>query len=105
LDGSACGDRGSIRPFAITVPFAGVKLAGVPALIAGYQSALTINSFVTAILLLSQFALLRSRALLLLACGYLFTAAAVLLHTLTFLGLFTQADPFGRDRRASPGST
>jgi PAS domain S-box-containing protein len=81
--------------FVITMPFASVKLAQVPALIAGYQSALTINDFVTAVLLFSQFALLKSRALLLLACGYLFTAAAVLLHTLAFLGLFAQADLFG----------
>lgn len=81
--------------FAITLPFAGIKLARVPALIAGYQSALTINGFVTAILLFSQFALLRSRALLLLACGYLFTAAAVLVHTLAFVGLFNPADPLG----------
>ncbi|WP_407155361.1 PAS domain S-box protein [Bradyrhizobium sp. STM 3557] len=81
--------------FAITLPFAGVKLARVPALISGYQSALAINGFITAVLLFSQFALLKSRALLLLACGYLFTAAVVLLHTLAFLGLFTQADPFG----------
>jgi PAS domain S-box-containing protein len=81
--------------FAVTVPFAKVQLANVPALIAGYQSALTINDFVTAVLLFSQFALLRSRALLLLACGYLFTSTAVLLHTLAFLGLFTEADPLG----------
>ncbi len=85
----------SAAAFVVTVPFAKVQLASVPALIAGNQSALTINDFVTAVLLFSQFALLRSRALLFLACGYLFTAVAVLLHTLAFLGLFTATDPLG----------
>ena len=45
----------------------------VPAFVASYQSALAINDLITAILLFSQFAVLRSRALLLLASGYLFT--------------------------------
>jgi len=75
--------------FACAVPFATVPLAPVPAFIASYQSALAINDLITAILLFSQFALLRSRALLLLASGYLFTAAAAIVHALTFPDLFT----------------
>ena len=82
--------------FAIAVPFAGVPLTPVPAFVAAYQSALAINDIITAVLLLSQFAILRSRALLLLASGYLFTAAAAVIHALTFPGLFT---PYGIVRR------
>src|ERR1700716_3343984 len=74
--------------FACAVPFAGVPLAPVPAFIASYQSALAINDLITAILLFSQFAILRSRALLLLACGYLFTSAAAVVHALSFPGVF-----------------
>jgi PAS domain S-box-containing protein len=74
--------------FACAVPFAGVPLAHVPAFVASYQSALAINDVITAILLFSQFAVSRSRALLLLASGYLFTAAAAIAHALTFPGLF-----------------
>jgi PAS domain S-box-containing protein len=81
--------------FVITAPFASVKLARVPAFVATYQSALAMNDLITAILLFSQFALLRSRGLLLLACGYFFTAPAVLLHTLVFPGLFTPTGLFG----------
>jgi PAS domain S-box-containing protein len=77
--------------FASAVPFAGVPLAPVPAFVASYQSALAINDIITAILLFSQFGLLRSRALLLLASGYLFTAAAAVVHALTFPGLFAPA--------------
>ena len=39
-------------------------------------------------MLYSQFAVLRTRALLLLASGYLFTAAAAAVHALTFPDLF-----------------
>ena len=74
--------------FACAVLFAGVPLAPVPAFVASYQSALAINDLITAILLFSQFAILRSRPLLLLASGYLFTAVATIVHGLTFPGLF-----------------
>jgi PAS domain S-box-containing protein len=77
--------------FACTVPFAGVPLAPVPAFVASYQSALAISDVITAVLLFSQFGILRSWALLLLASGYLFTAAAAIVHALTFPGLFASA--------------
>ena len=64
--------------FAIAAVYARVPLAPVPAFVASYQSALAINDLITAVLLFSQFAVLRSRALLLLASGYLFTAAAAI---------------------------
>ena len=80
--------------FACAVPFAGVPLTPVPAFVASYQSALAINDLITAILLFSQFGILRSRALLLLASGYLFTAAAAIAHALTFPGLFAPAGLF-----------
>src|ERR1700751_2434414 len=81
--------------FAIAVPYAGTPLMQVPAFIASYQSAVTVNDLITAILLFSQFAVLRSRALLLLASGYLFTAPAALVHALTFPGLFAPTGLLG----------
>jgi PAS domain S-box-containing protein len=81
--------------FALAVPFAGVPLTPVPAFVASYQSALAINDLITAILLYSQFAILRSWAMLLLASGYLFTAAAAIVHGLTFPGLFTPTGLLG----------
>ena len=80
--------------FACAVPFAG-PLAPVPAFVASYQSALAINDLITAVLLFSQFAISRSRALLLLASGYLFTAAAAIVHALTFPGLFAPGGLLG----------
>jgi PAS domain S-box-containing protein len=77
--------------FACAVPFAGVPLFQAPAFVASYQSALATNDLITAVLLYSQFNILRSRALLLLAGGYLFTAIAAIVHALTFPGLFAPA--------------
>jgi PAS domain S-box-containing protein len=77
--------------FAVAVPYAAVPLTPVPAFVASYQSALAVNDLITAVLLFSQFGILRSRALLLLASGYLFTAAAAFVHALTFPGLFAPA--------------
>ena len=85
----------SVVLFAIAVPFAGTPLTPVPAFVASYQSALAINDLITAILLFSQFAVLRSRALLLLATGYLFTSAAAVVHALTFPGLFAPSGLLG----------
>ncbi len=80
--------------FVCAVPFAGVPLAPVPAFVASYQSALAIIDLITAILLFSQFGILRSRALLLLASGYLFTAAAAIVHALSFPGLLAPTGLF-----------
>ena len=74
--------------FAAALPFSRLPLPQIPAFVASYQSALAINDLITAILLFSQFSLLRSRALVLLASGYLFTAIAAVIHGLTFPNLF-----------------
>ena len=71
-----------------------MPLAPVPAFVASYQSALAINDLITALLLFSQFVILRWWALLLLASGYMFTAAAAIAHALTFPGLFAPAGLF-----------
>jgi PAS domain S-box-containing protein len=75
--------------FACALPFVRVPLTPIPAFIASYQSALAINDLITAILLYSQFALLRSRAVLLLATGYLFTTAITIVHGLSYPNLFS----------------
>ena len=81
--------------FACAVPFAGMPLTPVPAFVASYQSALAINDVITAVLIFSQLAITRSRALLLLAGGYMFTAAAAIVHALTFPGLFSASGLLG----------
>jgi diguanylate cyclase (GGDEF)-like protein len=76
--------------FIVLVPLAKVPLASSSAFIPIYQSALVINDLITAVFLFAQFNnIVRSRALLLLACGYLFTAVMAAIHMLTFPGLFS----------------
>ncbi|MGY3357815.1 PAS domain S-box-containing protein [Bradyrhizobium sp. GM0.4] len=87
--------------FAVAVPFAGIPLLPVPAFVASYQSALVVADIVTAVLLLSQFAVLRTSALLVLATGYLFTAAAAVVHALTFPGLFSPTGLLGANQQTT----
>ena len=75
--------------FFALVPFVRTQLPRIDAFIPAYQAALVVSDLVTAILLLGQFGVLGSRALLVLATGYLFTAFMATVHALTFPGLFT----------------
>jgi signal transduction histidine kinase len=85
----------SFVAFVLTVPYVRVPLARIPAFIPIYQSALFLVDLITAVLLLGQFAWLRSRSMLLLAAGYLFDAAMIVAHTLSFPGLFAPTGLLG----------
>ncbi len=78
----------SVVIFIVAVAFAKRPLGTVWPFIPIYQSALALNDLITAVLLFGQFRGSRSRALLVLAGGYLFTAAMAVVHMLTFPGLF-----------------
>src|SRR2546428_6320819 len=66
--------------FLSAVPFAKMPLAQISAFIPIYESALVINDLITAGLLFGQFSFLLSRALCVLASGYLFTPLMTLSH-------------------------
>lgn len=83
--------------FFIGLPFADTQLPTVWAFIPIYESWLVILDLITAALLFGQYAILRSRALLILGSGYLFTASMITAHALSFPGLFTLAGLFGGD--------
>jgi diguanylate cyclase (GGDEF)-like protein len=87
--------------FLITAPLAQIQLAPVWAFIPAYQSALVVNDLITAIFLYGQFGISRSRPILMLASGYLFTACMAVAHALTFPGLFAASGLLG----AGPQST
>lgn len=81
----------SVVVFVAAAPFAKVQLAAAPAFLPAYQSALIITDLITAVLLLGQFGILRSRSLLVLATGYLFCALMAVAHAWSFPGLFAEA--------------
>ena len=81
--------------FLAAMPFAKQPLGQVAAFIPLYQSALVVNDLITAVLLFGQFSILRSRALFVLACGYLFTGFMTIAHGLTFPGVFSPTGLLG----------
>ena len=91
----------SVVLFLAVVPFATRRLPGVPAFISAYESALVICNLITAVLLFNQFNVSRSRALLVLASGYLFTACIVFAHVLTFPGVFSPTGLLGAGSQSS----
>jgi PAS domain S-box-containing protein len=81
--------------FAVTVPFVQHQFPQVWGFIPIYQTALAITELLTAGLLLAHFHITRSRALLVLGCGYLFAGCMVVPHTLSFPGLFSDTGLLG----------
>ena len=69
----------------------------IPAL----QGIIAAVDFLTAVLLFAQYATERSRAMLWLAAGYLFTALIVVAHTLTFPGAFTPTGLLGAGQQTA----
>ena len=81
--------------FEISAFFATLQLPRVDAFIPAAETAIFINNSITSVLLFSQFAIVRRRALLALALGYYFMALIVIPHALTFPGLIAPADFIG----------
>src|SRR5262249_61249374 len=70
-------------------PYATVKLPAIPAFVPIIAAALFISYGVTAVLLFGQFSILRHRALLVIASGYLFSGLMAVAHSLAFPGAFS----------------
>lgn len=85
----------SMAVFVALAPFAKHKLDAYPVFIPLNQTALIINDLITALLLFMQLRVTRSRALVVLACGYLFAALMATAHLLTFPEVFTPTGLLG----------
>jgi signal transduction histidine kinase len=81
--------------FAAVVPVAGRPLAQLNAFFPSLDAIVLVSDLITAVLLYAQFSISRSRALLALAVGYLFTALIVIPHALTFAGAFSPSGLLG----------
>src|ERR1700737_5511869 len=75
--------------FIIEGPLSTTQAGRIDAFVPAYAMAVFVNDCVTAVLLFAQFSILRSRALLAIASGYLYTALIVIPWMLTFPGVFT----------------
>jgi signal transduction histidine kinase len=76
-------------------PFGGMQLGVVRSFVAVYTTAMFMTDSITAILLFAQFSILRSRAILVIASGYLFTALLIATYSLAFPGVFAPDGAFG----------
>lgn len=85
---SACLIVATLAAFAIMAPAARMPLQKINAFIPAYEAALCISDLLTAVLLFGQFARSGLKALLVLACAYLFNVLVIVPHALSFLGVF-----------------
>jgi len=76
-------------------PFSTIHLGRIDAFVPAYAMAMFVNDAITAVLLFAQFSILRSRALLVIASGYLFTALIIIPWLLTFPGVFAPGGLLG----------
>ncbi|MFL9897071.1 MASE4 domain-containing protein [Paraburkholderia fungorum] len=81
--------------FITTGPLSTFQPRRIDAFVPLYVAAMFVNDLITAALLFAQFSLLRSRALLAIASGYLFTALMMIPFMLTFPGVFTPGGLLG----------
>src|SRR5262245_45878960 len=72
----------------IAGPLRGVQPGRVDAFVPAYATAIILCDSITALLLYSHFSIVRSRAILVIARGYLFAAMVVIPWVLAFPGLF-----------------
>ena len=85
----------AIVAFAVVAPFSGRQAAALNAFFPSLDAIVLVTDLITAVLLYAQFSISRSRSLLVLASGYLFTAFIVIPHALTFSGAFSPTGLFG----------
>src|SRR6266436_6583348 len=84
-----------VAALALVAPFARTQLAEINAFIPAFEGVIFVTDLVTSVLLFSQLAIYRLRALLVLACGYLFSALMTIPYTLTFPGAFSPTGLLG----------
>jgi signal transduction histidine kinase len=79
----------------IAGPLKGIATRPVAAFVPAYATAMFVCDSITAILLFTQFSILRSRAILVIASGYLFAALILIPWILTFPGVFVTGGLMG----------
>jgi signal transduction histidine kinase len=73
--------------YLVVGPFGGMQLGAIHSFVAFYTTGMFVTDSITAILLYAQFSILRSRAILVIASGYLFSAFLIVPYVLAFPGV------------------
>ena len=85
----------SAAVFVACIPYVRAPMQPSPAFVAVYNAVSTLNDLTTTIILFGQFNILRSRALLLLASGYLFASLMSAVQLMVFPGMFSDTGLLG----------
>jgi signal transduction histidine kinase len=88
--------------FVAIAPFAAKQVVQIASFVPTTEAIIFVTSLTTAVLLFSQFSILGSRELLLLASGYLFAALIVIPHALSYPGAFAPKGLLGSGIQATP---
>ena len=88
--------------FLLAAPYATLQLTQYPVFAPIWVTSLILSDLVTAVMLYGQYYALRTRALLVLAAGYLFTALATLAYTIVFPGLLVPGGLFNAGPQSTP---
>jgi len=91
-----------LAALALLAPFAGVPLGQMNGFIPVVEGVVFVTDLVTSVLLFSQFATHRLNALLVLACGYLWSALIIIPHALSFPGAFSPVGLPGAGLQTTP---
>ncbi len=84
-----------IALYLVVGPFGGMQLGAIHSFVAFYTTGMFVTDSITAILLYAQFSILRSRAILLIASGYLFSAFLIVPYVLAFPGVLAPGGVIG----------
>jgi signal transduction histidine kinase len=91
----------SIVGLTLAAPYASYRWPVTPSFIAAYEAAMLVSDLITAILLVGQFRQVRRVGVLIVGCGYLFTAVIVAVHALSFPEVFSATGLLGTSRQAT----
>lgn len=86
---------GLLVAFGAVAPFAATPMTAANPVVAMVGPIVCFGDLITAVLLFSQFSIIRSRALLILGSGYLFASGLVILITLTYPSIFSTTGLLG----------
>jgi signal transduction histidine kinase len=85
----------TLAAFGVSIPFADIPLQRFDSFVPAMAAIIFVTDLVTAVLLFGQFSASGSRALLVLASGYLFSCLIVIPYALTFPGAFVPTGLLG----------
>src|ERR1700694_493349 len=91
----------SIVGLTFAAPYASYRWPVTPSFIAAYEAAMLASDLITAILLIGQFRQVRRVGVLIVGCGYLFSAVIVTVHALSFPEVFSATGLLGTSRQAT----